>query len=169
MSLHEHPRSTEFLNWMKSQLAHAQSLQGDFYRVAGPRHTSAKNIVSGIGAFLGGGRWNAAGVMKVVYLSDEPETALREANENLRYFKLPLKNGLPKVIVSVRVELERILDLTRKSIRTNLPENWKTLLVKRLEEFEDMRECGIEASDTAFSIPADPLGLMMNSPGNLEA
>ena len=72
------------------------------YRVAGPRHTTAAEIVSGEGAHLGGGRWNPVGQMKVVYLSRDPETAMKEALEHFRYHALPISAALPKVIVAVR-------------------------------------------------------------------
>ncbi len=105
-------------------------MSGEYYRVAGPRHTTAKDIVSGIGAYRAGGRWNPLKIMKVVYLSREPETALREANEHFRYYRLPISKSFPKVVVAIRIELESILNLTRPAIAKTLPEPMKTLLAE---------------------------------------
>ena len=88
MKLDEHPRTAEFTDWFATQRANSQSMSGEYYRVAGPRHTTAKDIVSGIGAYRAGGRWNPLKIMKVVYLSREPETALREANEHFRILQI---------------------------------------------------------------------------------
>ena len=112
MALKQHPRSADFLKWFTTNKKEATPLEDIFFRVAGPRHTTAAEIVSGIGAQKAGGRWNPIGEMRVVYLSREAETALREAFEHYRYFNLPVSQALPKVVVSVAVKLERVLDLT---------------------------------------------------------
>ena len=107
MKLRAYPRSAEFLAWFLARRPDAKPLTGDYYRAAGPRFTTAREIVSGIGASLGGGRWNPPGAVKVIYLSREPETALREANEHFRYHGLPVSEGFPKVIVAVGLVLGR--------------------------------------------------------------
>lgn len=85
MPLGEHPRSAEFLQWFTQKKKLGKPFAGTYYRVAGPSYTTAKDFVSGVGASIAGGRWNPPShEMKVVYLSHEPETALREANEHYR-------------------------------------------------------------------------------------
>ncbi len=94
-----------------------------------------------MGAYLAGGRWNPVGEMKVVYLSDEPETATKEALEHFRYYGLPISNALPKVIVAVRVKIERCLELTDPAISADLPiplpellaEDWRAIIAKDVE------------------------------------
>ena len=133
-----HPRSAAFLRWCSRKRDLARELDIEAYRVAGPRHTTAADIVSGIGAYLAGGRWNPVGQMKVVYLSHEPETATKEALEHFRYHALPISAALPKVIVAVHVKIERILDLTDPSIGSDFPmpisellaEDWRALMAK---------------------------------------
>src|SRR5207244_12377127 len=106
------------------------------YRVVGHRHTTPTEIVSGMGAYLAGGRWNPVGEMKVVYLSHEPETAMKEALEHFRYHGLPISTALPKVIVAVRVKVERSLNLTDSAIGADFPipipellaEDWRAMM-----------------------------------------
>lgn len=123
-----HPRSAAFLKWFARKRDRAQELDIEAYRVAGPRHTTAHEIVSGTGAYLAGGRWNPVGDMKVVYLSHSPETATTEALEHFRYYGLPISSALPKVIVAVRVKIERCLDLTDPAIAAGLPTSIPKLL-----------------------------------------
>ncbi len=133
-----HPRSAAFLKWFAGKRDGAQALDVEAYRVAGPRHVTIKDIVSGLGAYLAGGRWNPVGEMKVVYLSQQPETATKEALEHFRYHGLPISTALPKVIVAVRVTIERSLDLTDPVIAADLPisildllaEDWRALMAK---------------------------------------
>ncbi len=136
-----HPRSTALLKWCIRKRDLAQEVDIEAYRVAGPRHTTPKEIVSGMGAYLAGGRWNPVGEMNVVYLSLEPETATKESLEHFRYYGLPISTALPKVIVAVRVKIERSLDLTDPAISAELPipirellaEDWRAMLAKDVE------------------------------------
>jgi RES domain-containing protein len=136
-----HPRSAAFLKWFSRKRNLAQPLEAELYRVAGPRHTTPEDIVSGIGAFLAGGRWNPIGEMKVVYLSQEPETATKEALEHFRYHGLPISSALPKVMVAVSVRIERLLDLTNPTLTRGLPvamseliaQDWRALLSRNRE------------------------------------
>src|SRR5581483_865884 len=136
-----HPRSAAFLRWCSRNRDLARELDMEAYRVAGPRHTISTDIVSGMGAFLAGGRWNPVGQMKVVYLSHEPETAMKEALEHFRYHALPISTALPKVIVAVHVKIERSLDLTDSAIGADFPipisellaEDWRAMMAKDVE------------------------------------
>jgi RES domain-containing protein len=141
---------------MSAAWPRAEPLAEDLYRVAGPRHTTAMEIVSGIGAFFSGGRWNPKHVMKVVYLSKTPETATYEANEHFRHYRLPLTDGLPKVQVAVRVEVGRILDLTKRSITRSLPEPMKSLLA---EDWRAIMARGDESTTQALGRAAFHAGL----------
>jgi RES domain-containing protein len=141
MSLASHPRSAAFLKWFCQSRDMAHELNVEVFRVAGPRHTTAAEIVSGKGAFIAGGRWNPIGEMNVVYLSREPETAMKEALEHFRYFGLPISKALPKVVIAVSVKIERLLDLTVPDISAGLPipmselvaVDWRALMARNIE------------------------------------
>ena len=156
MKLRAHPRATEFLAWFLARRPDAKPLTGDYYRAAGPRFTTAREIVSGVGAARGGGRWNPPGAMKVIYLSREPETALREANEHFRYHGLPVSEGLPKVIVAVGLVLWSVLDLTDAAAFETLPGGVEALLA---EDWRAVMARGHEATTQAFGRAAFASGL----------
>jgi RES domain-containing protein len=156
VTLREHPRSGEFSVWFAKQKSHAKPLLGEYYRVAGPRYTTAKEIISGTGAFIAGGRWNPPDVMNVVYVSDESETALREANEHFRYHNLPVWTGMPRVIVAVRATLGAVLDFTADEVAAALPEPMNSLLA---EDWRAIMSRGNEATTQAMGRAAFGAGL----------
>src|SRR5262249_8023032 len=136
-----HPRFATLLKWLSRQRHLAMAVNGEFYRVAGPRYTTANDIVCGRGGFIAGGRWHPIGGMKGVYLSQEPETAMTEALEHFRYHLLPISQALPKVMVAVAVRIDRVLDLTDPAVATGLPipmpelmaEDWRALMSSNRE------------------------------------
>jgi len=156
MSQRPHPRSAEFATWFADRLANAVPLAGEFYRAAGPRRITAAEILSGVGASIAGGRWNPLGVMKVVYLSVKPETALGESVEHFRRNNLPVWKGMPKVVVGVRVSVARSLDLTATGLGGDLPESLAVLMA---EDWRAIMERGDEATAQAFGRAAFQAGV----------
>ncbi|MCP5535092.1 MAG: RES family NAD+ phosphorylase [Akkermansiaceae bacterium] len=53
--------------------------QGECWRFQAASYPTGKEILSGQGAYVNGGRWNAAGTTQVVYGSTSEEVALKEA------------------------------------------------------------------------------------------
>jgi len=156
MKLKPHPRYGVYRAWFDGNRAKTISVAEVYYRVAGPSHTTAAEIVQGVGAFLGGGRWNPPGVMNAVYLSRMPETAMFEANEHRRYYKLPLWEVMPKVTVAVRVEVDSILDLADAAISASLPEPPAVLLA---EDWRAVMERGDEPTTQTMGRAAFDSGL----------
>jgi RES domain-containing protein len=66
-----------------------------------------------------GGRWNLRG-LRVAYTATEPETALAEALAHARYYNLPLSTALPRVLVSLVLNAESVLDLRNGQLRRGL-------------------------------------------------
>lgn len=147
MKAKAHPRYKEFKLWFASRLGDARRLRRDCFRVAGPRHTTATEIVQGVGAYKAGGRWNPVGVMDVVYLSTDPITATAEAVEHFRYYRLPQSQAMPKVIVTVAVDAPAVLDLTDPAVRATMPVRMSDLLV---EDWRATMNAGREAMSQAF-------------------
>ena len=154
MKLKAHPRYDQFKQWFDDHRADAGRLAETYHRTAGPTRATAEEIVDGLGAFNGGGRWNPPGVMKVVYLSREPETSMHEANAKARRYGLPL--DMPKVTVAVRVEVELALDLTLAAIGRILPETMPNLLA---EDWEAVMNAGDEPTAQAMGRAAFGAGL----------
>ena len=170
MNLREHPRLTEFEAWFAKYATLVKPIIGEYYRAAGPHYTTSKAIISGNGALHMGGRWNSLGGMRIVYLSNEPETALREANENCRYHKLPLRNGMPKVVVAVAVKLKYVLDLTDEALIDLLPESpssllaedWRALMLRgEMSASQAMSQAAFYAGFQGLLVPSktDPNGV----------
>lgn len=146
MKLNQHPQSAAFLKWFTKNKKLAEPLDAVYFRVAGPRHTTATEIVSGIGAQMAGGRWNPPGEMRVVYLSRDPETALSEALAHRRYYNLPVADEMPKVIISVSVQLERVLNLCGAGLSGKVPDSMGELLA---EDWRAFNARGIESASQA--------------------
>jgi RES domain-containing protein len=60
------------------------------------------------------------GEFRIGYTATEPETALAEALASARYYNLPLKTALPRVLVSLRLKAARVLDLHGAGCRREL-------------------------------------------------
>ena len=114
--------------WCVAHRATARAVAGEYYRVAGPRYTSAPDIVSGIGGYRANGRWCRRRTTKLLYLSEAPETAMAESNEHARRYNLPLWKQMPKVTVAIRIEADAILDLTDPVAKTAVPFGLRSLM-----------------------------------------
>jgi RES domain-containing protein len=135
-----HPRFQEISNWFTTNgINHFLPLDGIFYRVAGPRYTTANDIISGTGSLYAAGRWNSQGIFRAVYASYEPETALFEANASSRHSGILSSEGFPKVVVSLKIKLRSCIDLTKIQSDSTLPfsisdlfsEDWRAISARR--------------------------------------
>jgi RES domain-containing protein len=80
-----------------------------------------------VGGLVADGRWNAKGRFRISYSSLSPETALAESLAHVRYFNLPEANALPRVLVSLRVDLRRVLFLSDGRLRMRLKLSEQTI------------------------------------------
>ena len=126
--LRANPNYRKFKAWCESRRAFASKIAGKHFRVAGPRYTSAADIVSGIGGYKANGRWCRRGTTRLLYLSEAPETALAESNEHARRNGLPLWEQMPKVVTAVDVVAGAALDLTDAAVITGIPFSLPTLM-----------------------------------------
>jgi len=120
------------------------------YRAASVRYANRDDLITGLGAKQNGARWNPPPPLPTfatVYASLEMSTALQEALAHHRYYRLPVERALPRVITSIQVSLQRVLNLTRQDVLRKLK-----LTRRRLAE-EDWRVCnrsGAEAPTQAL-------------------
>lgn len=128
MRIRANPHYRRLKAWCVARLPMACRVRGEYYRVAGPRFTTAADIVSGVGGYKASGRWCRRGTARLLYLSESPETAMAESNEHARRYHLPLWQQMPKVTVAVRVEAEAVLDLTDPAVATALPFDLPSLM-----------------------------------------
>jgi len=78
-----------------------------------------------------GGRWSAAGSFPAVNLSLTQEGAINESGAAFSYYNFAAQDVKPKVIVGVRLRLEKVVDLRRFrarrwfSVNELLGEDWR--------------------------------------------
>lgn len=92
---------------------------GVVYRSTAPNYSNPKDLLSGEGCRLHGGRWNPMGI-RAVYGGCSPETAMAETLAYARYFGIPEHALMPRVFNAISVKLSKILDLTDSRIRKSL-------------------------------------------------
>jgi RES domain-containing protein len=90
--------------------------KADLFRFIHPQFSAAQTIISGEGGLYAAGRWNLRG-LRVAYTATEPETALAEALAHARYYNLPLSTALPRVLVSLVLNAESVLDVRNGHLR----------------------------------------------------
>lgn len=105
---------------------------GELFRFQTVDYPASKDILSGKGAALRGGRWNPPG-LPTIYGSTTDTTALEECKANDRYYGVVTKG--PRLLVAIHARLSRVLDLTNPDIRRALDitlaqlaaEDWRKL------------------------------------------
>lgn len=110
------PGVQELFDAIRSCLPRAVSFRSMVMRSVGIRHANAKDIFSGDGAAVRGGRWNPPGI-KAVYASWSVITAVHEAYQELLRFGFPAAAIRPRAFCGAAVTLQSVLDLTDKDIR----------------------------------------------------
>ena len=92
-------------------------LEQTFFRVIHAKY--ATTALSAVGSYRFGGRYNPAGAFEVLYLADNPVTALEEVeallrtNDDLRGVK-----GPPRIVLSVECALQRVIQLHQDALQT---------------------------------------------------
>jgi RES domain-containing protein len=129
-----HPDSDRLRNAIERCAAGAVRWSGVVYRSVTPRYANKDDLLTGMGSRSAGARWNPPRSFPTVYASLDPHTALDEMLAHFRHYGIPIESAMPRVTVSVRVRLARVLDLndgaTRSAIRVSaqrmLDEPWRT-------------------------------------------
>ncbi len=117
LKMNLHPDTDRFARGLSRCLPLAIGWQGNVCRSSSLRYANAKDLVTGEGARKNGGRFNPKGSFPVLYNAVEPETAVAEALADRRRRGLPDADGLPMLLVALRVNLREILDLTDSRVR----------------------------------------------------
>jgi RES domain-containing protein len=130
----------KFRRRLEEQTAVFRSWQGTAYRVTTLDYP--KTILSGQGSFLFGGRWNAPDSFRAVYGSTTDTVAVAESRANSEYAGIPYPFRMPRLLVAIEFNLEKVLDLTTVRTRDALEIN--------CDEFarEDWRKIQSEGSES---------------------
>ena len=119
--------------------------EGDCWRYQDIDFPSEKEILSGEGAFLNGGRLNAIGSFHVVYGSTTDRTALDESAARAKRYGLTVRK--PRILVCIELKMQNVLDLRQPPVRRALGVTIREL---RAEDWETLQNNGIEALGQAL-------------------
>ncbi|MBI5711553.1 MAG: RES family NAD+ phosphorylase [Candidatus Eisenbacteria bacterium] len=111
MILRPHPLPLRTTRALRRLAKSAQPWAGTVFRT-GTGPMDPPRLLSGEGALASGGRWNAPGAFRVVYVSLTAETALSEALARFRSAGVPDSAAMPLLVVAVQVRLKLVLDLS---------------------------------------------------------
>lgn len=112
--LQPHPLYTFFAE--RLSLTPHKSWSGIGFRWVILRYANARDMISGAGAFRGGGRWNPPGIY-AVYASLEPGLSVNEAMRVVfsdRGFSV--EDIRPRLVAALRCRLNAIIDLSTDSV-----------------------------------------------------
>lgn len=87
---------------------------GSAYRSCAPTWARSADLVSGLGSFETGGRWNLPGT-RAVYAALTPHAALEEA-----LAPFGIARALPRVLAELQLDVGRSIDLTVGATRRRL-------------------------------------------------
>lgn len=182
MKIRKHPGRVKFAHSLRA-MDHSltTTFTGALYRFLNPRFTRPDQILDGAGGLHASGRWNPAGAFRISYTALTPETALAEALAHVRYYHLPEAQAMPRVLVAMRLEAHRVLDLRNAHLRDSIGMTLAT--IKKLDwraENQAGREaltqawgdCFCQAGFAAILVPsaADKAGAnVLVFPGNLSS
>jgi RES domain-containing protein len=139
-----HPRSSQLAEAIRT--ARTIGWSGRIIRATSLRYATRRDLITGEGARVYGGRWNPRGV-PALYGSLEMATALAEM---LAYFHdqgLPETEALPCAWVGFDIQLDQVLDLRQQDIRRCLRVNRGQLVN---EPWRELQAQGQEALTQAI-------------------
>jgi RES domain-containing protein len=137
--MNQHHKSLHVKRGLERCAKYAAPWAGVVFRSASVAYANRDDLLTGAGAKRDGARWNPPDSMATVYTSLEMKTAVEEALSHHRYFGFAEETALPRVLVAIRVSLQRVLNLTDQRPRKALGVNRGQLTG------EDWRACN--ASD----------------------
>lgn len=140
-------------------LAHCAQAQRPFrgvvYRATRMRYANRRDLLSGEGSRLHGGRWNPPGSCDAVYAALDAESAFHELLHSYRAYGVPLVSATPLVLVAIRVNLQEVLDLTDGRLRQRIHVSRQDLLEG---DWLKTQESGAEALSQCMGRIACALG-----------
>ena len=125
----------------------ARPLRGQFYRIVA-QHLQDR-VLSTKGSELYGGRYNPKGAFGALYCGETPAVCSAEIRKATAGRTLN-----PLVLASVRVELQRVLDLTDHAILQRLGLQPEDLVAPNLTKTQELGRLAREAGFEALLVPS---------------
>lgn len=117
MPFTEHPDYPQIFARLQRWFPNAVSFQWHVFRMINPAFSTEADILSGEGGLRADGRWNVKARFRCSYASLKIETAMREALISTRRKGLPDERALPRILVSLSLDAQKVLDLTNGKTR----------------------------------------------------
>ncbi len=111
-----HPRHAEWRRAFADHPGLAAPWRGNTFRFGSLRYLRPREILSGLGSFKVGGRFNAPGSFPAVYASLDKAVAVAELDARAHYYGLRADALQPSVLVAVEVRLQAVADLRQPAI-----------------------------------------------------
>jgi RES domain-containing protein len=118
-------------------LAFCQPWSGVVCRAVGIDFANQRDLLTGEGARLYGGRWTPPGAFAAVHATMDPHTALAEALGTRGHYQISFTESMPLVLVAIDTVLQKVLDLTDGQVRRTLGVSAKRLIEAPWREFQD--------------------------------
>lgn len=150
------PRYDVFLVELQNLGRPFSKWKGLLFRASCLPYAQAAKLLDGKGSLTHGGRWSAAGTFSAVNLSTAQETAIAESGASFTYYNFAPSDVRPKVIVAVRANFSKVLDLVApKGLRTK---TWLELDKLLAEDWHKVNEAQHESQSQAFGRAAHSIG-----------
>jgi RES domain-containing protein len=120
MAVKPHPDYDKLLERVKTLASNAGALARVVIRATEPGYATTKDLLTGEGSRIHGGRWNGPASFATVYAAYKPATAIAESEAHFKYYGLDVADALPRTLVAIDVKLHRMLDLTDGATRNSL-------------------------------------------------
>lgn len=100
----------------------APGFSGICYRGVWKEYADQHSVIQASGSFIAGGRYNVEADFGVLYLSCDPKTCIEEAVRSIHIYPNEMAGKLPRMILGLKVELSKVLKLSKESVlgHTNL-------------------------------------------------
>ncbi|HTR40663.1 MAG TPA: RES family NAD+ phosphorylase [Pseudomonadales bacterium] len=112
MPIKPHPRFSEIKRVLQKFAQRGKPFAAVCYRCVEPKF--ADQVIAGLGSRMYGARWTPKNSFPTVYLCETAEAALQEYLARGRRMKIPDHKSLPMMMLSVKVKVANLLDLTEK-------------------------------------------------------
>lgn len=150
------PRYDAFLVELQNLGRPFSKWRGILFRASCLPYAQTAKLLDGKGSLTHGGRWSAAGTFSVVNLSTAQEAAIAESGASFTYYNFAPSDVRPKVILAVRANFSKVLDLVApKSLRTK---TWLELDKLLAEDWHKVNDAKHESQSQAFGRAAHAIG-----------
>src|SRR5260221_2355094 len=156
MKVKPNPRYDVFVTELKKFKRRFSKWEGVAFRAAPLEFARLAKLLDGRGGWQIGGRWLASRNFRAVNLSTTQETAIKESSANFTYYNFALSDVNPKVVVGVRLKLEKVIDLTDATGFRAQP--WLLLDELLAEDWRKINDAGHESQSQAFGRAARDAG-----------